>query len=34
MTYAAECKTGGIFMTVQHACTIHVTLIDLAKAMR
>ena len=26
---AAECKTGGIFMTVQHACPIRVTLIRL-----
>ena len=25
---AAECKTGGTFMTVQHACTILVTLIE------
>ena len=29
MTYAAKCKTGGIFMTVQGACPIRVTLIEL-----
>ena len=29
MAFVADCKTGGIFMTVQRACPIRVTLIEL-----